>query len=230
MRCTLLLSILCVCSLAYSQDHSTETTTEDAWFLVIGDFNAYHGEKDCDYWAITDGCIRPLYEDVVIIPRTGRAYAAQETLHWYIRGAFPGEVPTPADPMNFHKDFKFKISYRPFPKGHEKAGGSDFTWERAEATIPGAQTPTDPEILELLTLSQAMPLPGGRLVIANIAWNESLHLGVLENMARQVQQCYELLSNNRPCPDPTVVKIERDFLRNSPAVSLVNDPWGEMDI
>ena len=193
----------------------------DAWFITIPDYDkSIVGVDDCylDDYPSSPKCKNPLSEDLIIVPKTGAIYIGS-TMWIYALCVFP-EKPDRYHPMFYRTNFKFSVFIRPMTNTKVKDG--DFKWVRIDAIVPGAATPTNPDSLRALSIDQAVALPGGRVVFPAIAPTPDSEGQDLNGMIRQVNRCDKKTVYGIRCSDENVVAIERDFLKNSPAVSLAS--------
>lgn len=194
----------------------------DAWFITIPDYEkSIVGDDDCylDDYPSSPKCKYPISQDLIIVPKTGAIYL--DPVMWvFSEAAFP-EKPDRDHPMRYRTNFKFSVFIRLMTNTEVKDG--DFKWVRIDAIVPGAVTPTDPGALRALSsIGQAVALPGGRVVFPGIAPTPDLEGQCLLDMIRQINRCNKKSVYGIHCSDENVVAIERDFLKNSPAVSLAD--------
>jgi hypothetical protein len=192
----------------------------DAWFITIPDYEkSIVGDDYCylDDYPSSPKCKYPISQDLIIVPKTGAIYLGLAM--WVFSEATFPEKPDRNHPMRYRTNFKFSVFIRLMTNTKVKDG--DFKRVRIDAIVPGAVTPTDPDALRALsTIGQAVALPGGRLVFPAIAPTPDLEGGWLLDMIRQIKRCDKKTVCGIRCSDENVVAIERDFLKNSPAVSL----------
>ncbi|MGD0008055.1 MAG: hypothetical protein ABSE93_05870 [Terriglobia bacterium] len=192
----------------------------DAWFITIPDYEkTIVGDDDCylDDYPSSPKCKHPISQDLIIVPKTGAIYL--DPVMWVFSEATFPEKPDRNHPMRYRTNFKFSVFIRLMTNTKVKDG--DFKRVRIDAIVPGAATPTDPDALRALSsIGQAVALPGGRLVFPAIAPTPDLEGQWLLDMIRQINRCDKKSVYGIHCPDENVVAIERDFLMNSPAVSL----------
>ena len=194
----------------------------DAWFITIPDYDkSIVGDDDCylDDYPSSPKCKNPISQDLIIVPKTGAIYL--DPVMWIFSQATFPEKPDRDHPMRYRTNFKFSVFIRLMTNTKVKDG--DFKWVRIDAIVPGAVTPTDPDALRALSsIDQAVALPGGRVVFPAIAPKPDLEGQCLLDMIRQINRCDKKTVYGIRCSDENVVAIERDFLTNSPAVSLAS--------
>ena len=192
----------------------------DAWFITIPDYNhSIVGDDDCqlDDYPSSPKCKYPISQDLIIVPKTGAIYDGSAM--WVFSEATFPEKPDRDHPMRYRTNFKFSVFIRLMT--NKKDGG--FKWVQIDAIVPGAVTPTDPAALRALSgIGQAVALPGGRVVFPDIAPTPDLEGSSLFDMIRQINRCDKKSVYGIRCSDENVIAIERDFLTNSPAVSLAS--------
>jgi hypothetical protein len=194
----------------------------DAWFITIPDYNhSIVGDDDCqlDDYPSSPKCKYPISQDLIIVPKTGAIYDG--SIMWIFSWAVFPRKPARDHPMRYRTNFKFSVFIRLMP--NKKDGG--FKWVQIDAIVPGAVTPTDSAALRALSSSSfehAVALPGGRVVFPAIAPTPDLEGSSLFDMIRQINRCDKKSVYGIRCSDENVIAIERDFLTNSPAVSLAS--------